>query len=62
MKGVVLSWTLVHRAPAGIPTPFVLALVKTPEGHRLARCEAAPAAIGAEVGLVWDEEEGMFRA
>lgn len=50
MRGTVLSWTLVRRAPVGVRTPFVLALVKTSAGKRFARFDAPPV-LGAQVEL-----------
>jgi uncharacterized OB-fold protein len=36
-RGRVFSWTVTHQAPfPGLPTPFVVAVVETDEGVRLA--------------------------
>jgi uncharacterized OB-fold protein len=36
-RGRVFSWTVTHQAPfPGIPTPYVVAIVETEEGVRLA--------------------------
>lgn len=36
-RGRVFSWTVTHQAPfPGVPTPFVVAVVETEEGVRLA--------------------------
>lgn len=60
MRAVVLSWTLVHRAPAGVETPFVLALVRTAQGNRLARA-ASPVEIGDEVELGGEDDSLVAR-
>lgn len=61
-KGIVLSWTVVHRAPGATAVPFVLVLLKTPQGNRFALADAEPDAVGVTLALAYDEAAGAHRA
>jgi len=56
-RGRVFSWTVTHQAPwPGLPTPFVVAVVETDEGVRLAAglLDVAPEALRLDLPVVVD--------
>ena len=56
-RGRVFSWTITHQPPwPGIPTPYVVAVVETDEGVRLAAglLDVAPTALRLDLPVVVD--------
>ena len=57
--GVIYSFTVVHRAPPGFDTPYVVALVDLDEGPRmmanLVGAAPAQAAIGQRVRVTYED-------
>ena len=62
-RGTILSWTVTHRAPAGVPTPYVVVLVQIDEQDDICIpgfCDGEPdgsdMAIGAPVAVGFDTD------